>query len=469
MRPSLALLWLGLVWPGCYLSHPRPAGPDGGRDAPPIRDAGAPLPRCTFAPEREAFVTRTPWAAHAPELGWDGERLGLVVFESDGDIGHPVVSFTRVEDDLTAPPLTIVGEESHSWGEAAWDEGIGFALCWNGDPGGRSRTMVRLRRRDGSELAGPIEIDPDGGACEALVRSAGRWGLGWRHGRSGTTAMRVGVIDDGGAVHGTPIDLDAPIEGSGRGVFLSADGAGFVAGVAFEGRGIELTRIDAEGRMVAQSLVPAPRARAGAIAAHDDGTFGLLIRDGAREVGGLRFVRLGADLSVVAGETRLVTEGRGVRHPRLIAVPDGWAILWVEQGESATPATAAVLAHLDRSGRPIEPRRAVVEGENSHYGGPAIVFHGAAGAGRLFTAVARPPERPGGHEQVEVTRLTCEVPARPRCAPLDARSDGTRCSRSAGFTWTGERCEDIACGCAGTECDRVGRTEEECLADHAGC
>jgi hypothetical protein len=443
---------------GCYLSHPRPLGPDGGADA-------GPPPRCTFAPERAAFVTSTPFAAHAPELGWDGERLGLVVFESDGDIGHPVVSFTRVPADLAAPPLAVVGEESHSWGEAAWDERVGFAVCWNGDPGGRSRTMVRLRLRDGAELAGPIEVDPDGGACEGLARSRSRWGVVWRHGRTSPVSMRVGILDDTGALRGAPFDLDSPTEGSGRGGVIAADGDGFVAAVAVEGSGVELTRIDAEGMVIGRGLVAAPRARYGAIAVHGDGTLGLLVRDGAREVGGLRFLHVDRDLSTTLAQTRLVTDGRGVRHPRIVPLPDGWAALWVEQGDSSMPATAAVLAHLGHDGLPIEPRRVLIEGENSGYGGPALAFHDGA----LFTAIARPPSSPGGHEQVEVTRLTCEAPARPRCAPNDARSDGTRCSLSAGFTWTGSRCEEIACGCAGTECDRVGRTEEECLADHAGC
>lgn len=467
---------------GCYLAHERERhGP-----APGARDASLPLPLdaalladawsapdagpidCALVLGATLQASDTPYAAHAPELGWDGEQLGLVVFESDGAIAHPIVSAARVAPDLSAvSALRVVGEESHSWGEAAWDARVGFGLCWNGDPGGPGRTLFRLRDRAGSELAPRVDLDPEGGACEGMARARDRWGAVWRHGR-GTegVSMRAAVIDDRGALIGTPIDLDEPTAYPGRSALIAADGDGFVVAVPRDGEGIELTRIGRDGRASARALVPAPLARYGAIAVHDDGTIGLAIRDGAREAGGLRFVRLGRDLARLPGETLLVSIGRGVRHPRLAPMPDGWAVLWVEQGDSTRPATAAVLAHLDREGVPREPRRVMVAGANSGYGGPSILPHD----GGVYTAIARPPE-PGslGHEQVFVTRLECEAPAPDRCAPQDARSSGFACATLDGYAWDGASCVAVLCGCVGSECDRIAPLEAECLADHAGC
>ena len=97
---------------GCYLSHERGPRAASGTDAAVARDAsvasdasiapdGGPI-ECALVPRGELQVTDTAYAAHAPRIGWDGERLGVVVFESDGDIGHPIVSATRVDIGLTA-------------------------------------------------------------------------------------------------------------------------------------------------------------------------------------------------------------------------------------------------------------------------------------------------------------------------------------------------------------------------------
>lgn len=474
----LALALLPLA--GCHLSHERegsipvPGARDGGlpTDAAVPSDAWAPPDagpiECALARGATLQATSTRFAAHAPELGWDGEQLGLVVFESDGDIPHPVVSATRVAADLSvAEPLRVVGEESHSWGEAAWDARAGFGLCWNGDPGGAGRTMFRFRDRDGGELAPRLDLDADGGACEGLARARDRWGAVWRHGRGeGGISMRAAVIDDRGVVVGAPIDLDEPTAYPGRSALIAADGDGFVVAVPREGAGLELTRITRDGRASARALIDAPLARYGAIAVHDDGTIGLAIRDGGRDEGGLRFVRVGPDLERLPRETLLVSIGRGVRHPRLVAMPDGWAVLWVEQRESASPASAAVLAHLDRDGVPREPRRILVEGANSGYGGPSVVAH----ADGLHVAIARPPD-PDMHapEQVFVTRLECERPAADPCAPQDARSSGDDCVELTGHAWDGASCVPVVCGCIGADCDRIAALEAECVADHPTC
>jgi hypothetical protein len=151
---------------------------------------------------------------------------------------------------------------------------------------------------------------------------------------------------------------------------------------------------------------------------------------------------------------------------RVAAVPDGWAIAWVEQSDSARPASAAVLAHLDRRGVPREPRRLVVDGANSAYGGPSLLAHGGA----LYLAIARPPPpTPTAPEQVFVTRLDCVAPAPPRCDAIDARSSGDDCTTLEGWAWDGVTCAPVICGCAGSECDRIAETQSECMSDHVGC
>ena len=466
---ALACALLG----GCYLSHRRDNAEDGGPpplDAPaldaPVIDAPVIVPEiaCALVPGATLQATDTHRAAHSPELGWDGEQVGLVVFESDGSSDHPVVKAARITPDLSlAGPLLVAGEESHSWGEAAWDPTVGFGVCWNGDPGGRSRTLFRLRDREGNELAPRLDLDPEGGACEGLARSRDRWGAVWRHGGT-EVSMRAGVIDDGGRLVGA-VDLDEPIPYPGRGAAIAADGDGFVVALPRPGQWLELIRIDREGRPAdVRGRVLAPTVTGAAIAVHDDGTLGLAIREGAREAGGLRFLRLDRELRPLPGETRLVLEGRGVRHPRLAAMPDGWAVLWVEQGDATRPVSAAVLAHLDREGVPREARRTLADGENSGYGGPALLAH----AGGLYVAIARPPIA-WGHEQAFVTRLECEAPAPDRCAPQDALPSGDDCASIFGFAWNGATCAPIPCSCLGADCDRLAPLEEECLADHAGC
>lgn len=469
---ALACALLG----GCYLSHRRGNAEDGGPpplDAPATLDAPVDAPAidapvivpdiaCALVPDETMQATDTPYAAHAPALGWDGEKLGLVVFESDGAIAHPTVSATRLPLDLTSTSaLRLAGEESHSWGEAAWDPSVGFAVCWNGDPGGRSRTLFRLRDRAGAELAPRLELDPEGGACEGLARAPDRWGAVWRHGGP-EVSMRAGVIDDGGRLVGH-VDLDEPVAYPGRGASIAADGDGFVVALPREGEWLEVIRIDREGRVEVRGRVLAPTVTGAAIAVHDDGTLGLAIREGAGEAAGLRFLRLDRDLTPLPGEARLV-ESRGVRSPRLAAMPDGWAVLWVEQADPTRPATAAALAHLDREGVPREARHTLARGENSDYGGPDLLAH----AGGLYVAIARPPGELG-HEQAFVTRLDCEAPAPDRCAPQDARPSGDDCASLYGFVWDGARCAPILCGCIGADCDRLAPLEEECLADHAGC
>jgi hypothetical protein len=52
---------------------------------------------------------------------------------------------------------------------------------------------------------------------------------------------------------------------------------------------------------------------------------------------------------------------------------------------------------------------------------------------------------------------------------MDARSNGTDCARTVGFTWNGVTCEPVLCGCAGTECGRIYPTAALCITDRDAC
>ncbi len=55
------------------------------------------------------------------------------------------------------------------------------------------------------------------------------------------------------------------------------------------------------------------------------------------------------------------------------------------------------------------------------------------------------------------------------CDPQDARSDGTDCAAIFGYAWNGTKCEEIDCGCAGTECDQTFNSEAACKAVYGQC
>jgi hypothetical protein len=55
------------------------------------------------------------------------------------------------------------------------------------------------------------------------------------------------------------------------------------------------------------------------------------------------------------------------------------------------------------------------------------------------------------------------------CQAMDARSNGNFCERLVGFAWNGSNCDDIQCGCAGSECDDVYPTRAACERAYAQC
>lgn len=55
------------------------------------------------------------------------------------------------------------------------------------------------------------------------------------------------------------------------------------------------------------------------------------------------------------------------------------------------------------------------------------------------------------------------------CIPMDAQSDGTRCADIAGYTWLGELCQPVYCGCAGSDCERLFPTMAACDRAYQAC
>jgi hypothetical protein len=58
------------------------------------------------------------------------------------------------------------------------------------------------------------------------------------------------------------------------------------------------------------------------------------------------------------------------------------------------------------------------------------------------------------------------------CAAMDAQGQGTCNCGSLGFAWDGAKCVQLGsgfCSCVGADCDKLTRTEQECLTNHASC
>jgi hypothetical protein len=67
------------------------------------------------------------------------------------------------------------------------------------------------------------------------------------------------------------------------------------------------------------------------------------------------------------------------------------------------------------------------------------------------------------------TYADCLREAADPCAPMDARSSGDDCADVAGLTWNGDRCEAIPCGCEGSNCDQLYANLGPCEQAHLTC
>jgi len=65
----------------------------------------------------------------------------------------------------------------------------------------------------------------------------------------------------------------------------------------------------------------------------------------------------------------------------------------------------------------------------------------------------------------EDARRGCATP----CRSMDARSDGTKCAGIAGYSWNGISCDEVVCGCTGSDCSSIYASESECETAHDGC
>ncbi len=442
--------------PGCYRSHERGGSRD--HDAAVIADDATVImgPARALEVAGRRLVDEGSYESYHPDLGWDGERVSVLIDTrwEEGVHEHRLLRMTRFAPDLSsASPLVELGAGALPTG--AWDPARGFAMCRSiADPG---PAQLWLHDREGRLLSDAIA--PDGsGLCYGVVRAPGRWTmLHARHTAPDRVILRVSTIDDGAALVWTR-DLDAvAITGSS----IVADGDDFlVAAVLASGTGIVLYRIDRGGSLLARTVFElSPGVVDTAIAVHDDGTIGLLVRDGQPDRCTLRLVRLSHDFETL-GETPLVVEPRTVGPwVDVVATPDGWAATWVELDREPPLdfVGRALLATLDRSGAPIEPRRILADEANLR---SALLY----ASGALYAAVVRHTRRGG---RVEVIRL---APAGPgdRCAPLDAASSRDDCEAPSGHAWNGATCAPI-CACVGSDCDRISPYASDCVLDHTGC
>jgi hypothetical protein len=446
-------------------------GPDG--DIPdldaadPDAEPDIPPPPCLYGLMGVRLLAESGHATKAPDLVWTGSDVGVVVAEMDGDIGHPVVSMTRVAPDLASQtPLRVIGEESHGWGEAAWT-GEALGLCWHTDPGWVGRTALRLLDRDGNALGGRVDLDFEGEACLDLVYGSNMFLAAWRHSvwvdEDYLIDSRIQLLDGDGTPAAEPVDLGRS-EYPGYSPSSVFDGSRFIAAMAADD-GIELTWVETSGEISRHESLDAPGAAFAALGERD-GWIALFWTRGPRDERGLVFQVFDEALRPQS-ELLIAADGSGSGHPEIVPAADGWVLAWY-QGPSDDP--LAMVLHLDERGNVMEPRRAMVVGPNSEYGGPALL----SVDNMLFAALSYPPDFMSGHEQVHLLRYECTPGQYDICAYQEAEIPVV-CDDPVTIGWRytgGDRCEKlVGCpgDCVGADCAWLARTEWDCLADRQHC
>lgn len=457
---------------GCYLSHERSDPPegrlDGGIDAPAL-DVGVDAPgRCALELEGESLVAvDDDGNAYAPDIFDALGRIGVVVSEDNaGGFVHGTVSWTDTDSTLSEPPRTlrVAGEDSHGWGEAAWN-GEGFGLCWSGDPAGENGTHFReVSRADGS-LGPRTYLGAGSEACLDLVFAHGRYALARRHRQEdGMIESRVQVLGRDGVTQGEPFSLGAT-EYPGSSVTLASTDSGFIA-VSSVQENVRILRFDRDARITSDERVPIGGTFTSFALRGDQ--IGFLTVGGERDASGLLFTILDEALRVVS--SRRIADGAPTTStPRVHARPEGWMLVW---GEGARPSYRAMVLPIDAEGRPTAPRRVLHAGPHSGYGGPSLISVGET----TFVGIShqRPGEEDGARQFTYVQRWMC-VPAEEMCRPQEARTDGSAdCARSQilGWRFDGEACAPVfACdsACVGADCDRLAVSRFACESDRREC
>ncbi len=489
-NPLLLVLCLAGPGTGCFLSYAEraesDASPDAGADrgsgtdaapdvpadAPPDAPADVPeaVVRCLYEPFGERFVGSADHETDAPRLFPSGADVGVVMFHSGGSMWeHSYVGMTTVAGDLSShTPALRIGEESHGWGEVAF-AGDTFGLCWHADPRFESSTYFRRHALDGTPVTTWSPFDPDGEACLGLLHGDDRFAVAWRHWNRdtdpATLASRVGVLDASGNLVATPVDLGVG-EYPGRTPTFTWDGSRILVTFPAEG-GLGVWRLGTDGALAPATTVRAPGAVHGELSWDGDRAAAVWLAGGEdRRHRGLFLRVLDAGLAPLGDELVVEPDGAGAAQPELVRVPDGWVLLW-HRGYHPDEQVAMFL-HLDRLGRPLEPRRTLFVGVNSGYGGPV----GLERHGDVYVGLSRYPDG-AWLEQVHLLRFDCTPGERDVCAPQDAATpvicdDG----RSLGWAWNGRACvELLACDtdCVGADCTRLARSEWDCLSDRQWC
>ncbi|MCA9604866.1 MAG: hypothetical protein KC619_04705 [Myxococcales bacterium] len=402
----------------------------------------------------------------APDLFLAGDRLGVLVFESNV-VAHPIVTLGHADLALTeVTDLRRVGEESHGWGEAAWT-GDAVGVCWNGDPGG----MSALRFREIEGLDGPLgprtDFAIEDGPCMDLVFAHGVYAMTWRYQHWDEDPARVesvfALMSRVGELVSERMTLTSTAY-PGRTPSIEVTDEGFLVAVNTD-TGVRIVEVDALGRIQSDRAVDLPEAGYSAVALRGD-EVGLFSLVGPPEARALVFTIVGRD-GRVRHERRLEDGAPTTSYPRLVARPEGWALLW---SQGSRPSERALILSVDPDGVPIAPRRVFYEGRHSSYGGPSLLSRGDS----LYVAYAHPQadDPPYGRDAMYVERWDCTGAAVDLCRSQEAQAGDCDGDDVLGWRWDGEQCEAVigcASDCVGADCGGLAITRFACESDRTEC
>lgn len=469
---------------GCYLSHgldesEGDSGPgfdasgfDGGPGFDAGFDAGSDAggdvgpPRCSMVEVGEVLIAGPEAGGDVttPDLFWSGERIGVVVTDNNIETGaHGVISSSHVSTDLSeVAPLRRVGEDTHGWGEAAWN-GDGFGLCWSGDPGGVSALHFREVEGVDGALGERTNFGPRSSSCLALVFAHGIYVAAWRQSADEARDALVARVERDGSRPNEPFNLGGTESGS-YSPRVRATESGFMVVTAMSGS-IRFMRLDREANLVADSTVSLPGVGFVEFDVRGD-ELGVLAILGPREARRLEFLHFDSNFELV--RSREILDGAPTAtYPRILARPEGWLLVWAE---GSRPSYQAMMLSLDPLGVPLAPRRTLYVGQNSNYGGADLLAVGES----TFVAIAHnlreTPE--AGRQYAHLQRWDCTADARELCAPQDIVGPGD-CPEPAllGWRWDGEACVPAyTCGsCVAEHCAEVAPSLFACESDHLEC
>ncbi|MFT5354471.1 MAG: hypothetical protein ACI9KE_001676 [Polyangiales bacterium] len=493
MRKRLSCGLLLLVFSsGCYVSHgldestESDSGPgfDGGSgfdagpgfdaasDAGPGSDAGP--PRCSSVKIRELLIAgpEAGGGVTTPDIFFVGADIGLVVTDNNIETGaHGVVSSSRVRADFSVvTPLRRVGEDTHGWGEAAWN-GDGFGVCWSGDPGGVN--ALHFREVEGFEgaLGERSNFGPGSSSCLELVFAHGIYVAAWRQNVEEGTAALVARVERDGSRPNVPINVGT-LESGSYAPRIRATDDGFVVVTALEDS-IRFMRLDGEANIVEDRSVSLPGVsyaefdvRRGVNIRGGGEEFGVLALVGPRDSRRLEFFTYDSDFNLSA-RRELLDGAPTAAYPRIVAAPEGWRLIWAE---GSRPSYLAMMLTLDPLGIPLAPRTVLHRGQHSGYGGPALAVLGDTTYVAIAHSLLEAPE--SGRQYVHLQEWRCSEEPRDLCAPQEILDRGD-CEEPSllGWLWNGEACEPTyACSsCFGASCAEVAPSLFACESDHREC